>query len=69
MRYWPVESVVAVRVFSMRASLAASTVTPGRMAPDVSRTVPVTDAWARTRAGASRTRTTRISADLVRVYI
>ena len=35
-RYCPVPSVTAERVFSISAGLAASTVTPGRTAPDVS---------------------------------
>jgi hypothetical protein len=38
--YWPEESVTTVRTFSMRAGLAASTVTPGNTAPDVSLTTP-----------------------------
>jgi hypothetical protein len=42
-RYEPLPSVTAVRTFSISASLAASTVTPGRTAPDVSRTTPVMD--------------------------
>src|SRR5262252_1794579 len=33
-RYWPDPSVVAERVFSMSAGLAASTTTPGSTAPD-----------------------------------
>src|SRR4051812_13980675 len=51
-RYCPVPSVIAVRVFSMSAGLAASTVTPGRTAPDGSFTVPAIDAcaWAATGA-------------------
>src|SRR5215470_15736806 len=44
MRYWPVPSLTAVRVFSMRTGLDTSTVTPGRTAPDVSFTTPVIDA-------------------------
>src|SRR5690242_4239768 len=40
MRYWPVASVTALRVFSISAGLDASTVTPGSTPPDVSRTVP-----------------------------
>ena len=40
MRYCPVPSVVALRTFSMRTGLAASTVTPGSTAPDASRTTP-----------------------------
>src|SRR5262245_51501700 len=55
MRYWPVPSVTADRVFSISAGLDASTVTPGRTAPDESRTVPVTDACAKRGAGISRT--------------
>src|SRR5213593_2613383 len=54
MRYCPVPSVTAVRVFSMRTGLAASTVTPGITAPDASRTVPATDACAKAGAGKSR---------------
>ena len=46
MRNWPESSVTAVRTFSMSAGLAASTVTPGSTPPDVSRTVPVSVAWA-----------------------
>ena len=42
-RYVPVPSLTVVRTFSMRAGLAASTVTPGRIAPDVSRTTPAMD--------------------------
>ena len=40
MRYWPLPSVTTDRVFSISASLAASTVTPGSTAPDVSFTTP-----------------------------
>jgi hypothetical protein len=36
----------------MSAGLDASTVTPGSTAPDVSRTVPVMDAWANTLGAA-----------------
>src|SRR4029079_8233742 len=39
-RYAPAPSVTTVRTFSIRAGLAASTVTPGKNAPDVSLTVP-----------------------------
>jgi hypothetical protein len=42
-RYCPVSSVVAVRTFSINAGLDASTVTPGKTAPDVSLTTPVMD--------------------------
>ena len=38
--YCPCPSVVAVRTFSMSATLAASTVTPGSTAPDASLTTP-----------------------------
>src|SRR5688572_27901567 len=54
MRYCPVPSVTAVRAFSMRAALAASTVTPGRTALDGSRTTPEMVAWANTTLGRSR---------------
>ena len=42
-RYRPVASVTAVRVFSINTGLDASTVTPGKTAPDASRTVPARD--------------------------
>src|SRR5260370_1128555 len=42
MRYSPRSSVTALRTFSMRAGLEASTVTPGITAPDASVTVPET---------------------------
>src|SRR6476620_1261161 len=51
MRYWPSPSVTAVRTFSISAGLAASTVTPGRTAPDESFTVPAIDPCANTAAG------------------
>ena len=44
MRYWPVPSVTAERVFSMRTGLAASTVTPGSTAPEASLITPLIDA-------------------------
>src|SRR5215510_7649380 len=53
MRYVPVPSVTALRVFSISAGLAASTVTPGRMAPEASFTTPVMEAWANATAGTS----------------
>src|ERR1051325_6989107 len=56
MRYWPVVSVMTERTFSMSAGLVASTVTPGRTAPDVSRTTPVMVACADAVAGKSRRR-------------
>src|SRR5262245_55707506 len=40
MLYRPSLSVTTLRDFSMRAGLAASAVTPGSTAPDVSRTTP-----------------------------
>src|SRR5262249_44129374 len=68
-RYCPVLSVTAERVFSMSAELDASTVTPGSTAPEASRTVPVSAACASAGAG-SRTRTTmRIAVDDVSVRI
>ena len=42
----------------MRTSLDASTVTPGRTAPELSRTTPVMVLWAAARAGASSTKET-----------
>ncbi len=39
-RYCPVPSVTAERIFSVSAGLVASTLTPGNTAPDVSRTTP-----------------------------
>jgi hypothetical protein len=41
MRYWPALSETADFIFSIRAGLDASTVTPGSTAPLGSRTVPV----------------------------
>src|SRR5262245_17598813 len=38
--YCPSPSVTTVRTFSIRAGLAASTITPGSTAPDVSLTTP-----------------------------
>src|SRR6185503_7608809 len=60
MRYWPEPSVTALRAFSISAGLAASTVTPGRTAPELSLTIPVIDACACANAGAiANTNTTR----------
>ena len=53
MRYWPLPSVTAERVFSIRAGLDASTVTPGSTAPEASLTTPVMEAWANAAAGTS----------------
>ena len=41
-RYSPFSSETALRTFSISTGLAASTVTPGSTAPDVSFTVPAT---------------------------
>src|SRR5580704_6728592 len=54
MRYWPVPSVTAARVFSIRAGLDASTVTPGSTAPELSFTIPAIDAWAYDALGRNR---------------
>src|SRR5262245_59446122 len=50
-RYWPAPSLTAVRIFSISAGLAASTVTPGSTAPDASLTAPAIDACANARFG------------------
>jgi hypothetical protein len=54
----PSPSVVTVRTLSINAGLAASTVTPGSTAPDVSLTRPAmpdaVDNWAHASAGISR---------------
>ena len=57
MRYTPSAPVVAVLTFWMSTGLAASTVTPGNTAPDVSFTVPVMDApaWANAAQGSAIT--------------
>src|SRR6266545_7797257 len=49
-RPWP--SVTAVRTFSIRTGLAASTVTPGSTAPELSRTTPAMPLVCCARAGA-----------------
>ena len=49
--YRPLPSVCVVRTFSISTSLAASTVTPGNTAPELSLTVPVSDACAYATAG------------------
>src|SRR5262245_64822392 len=47
--YWPARSVVVDRVFSIRAGLETSTVTPGTTAPLESLTVPaMAVSWADT---------------------
>src|SRR5688572_21167207 len=62
MRYWPVLSLTAVRTFSISAGLLASTVTPGRMAPELSLTVPAITACAAALVGRS-TRKTQTASD------
>src|SRR4029450_150596 len=54
MAYWTVPSVTAVRTFSISSGLDASTVTPGRTAPDASLTTPVIEAWAKRAVGMAR---------------
>src|SRR5215510_9173236 len=60
MRYWPFPSVTTERTFSISAGLAASTVTPGSTAPDVSLTTPAIPlaCWAAAIGGSDK-RTTR----------
>src|SRR4249919_3270172 len=58
MLYRPSPSVTAVRAFSISTGLAASTVTPGRTAPEVSFTTPVMDDWENAGTG---TRATHVS--------
>src|SRR5262249_27014302 len=53
--YWPALSDTTLRVFSMSEGLAASTVTPGRIAPLVSLTTPAIDAWAELSRGMRNT--------------
>src|SRR5437764_182350 len=64
--YRPEPSVTTVRTFSMRAGLDASTVTPGRTAPEVSFTVPAIAALAplvcANAAGANTSETNAASA-------
>src|SRR5688572_29440340 len=57
MRYWPVLSLTAVRTFSISAGLLASTLTPGRIAPEVSLTVPAMTACATAVVGRSAKQT------------
>src|SRR6266581_3501603 len=53
MEYRPSPSVTTLRVFSMRTGLAASTVTPGKTAPDESFTTPAMVLCADATAGSS----------------
>src|SRR3954463_10227228 len=62
MVYLPSPSVDTVLVFSISASLATSTVTPGSTAPDVSFTVPPIALWARARVGSATTHTSAANA-------
>src|SRR6187431_2409885 len=55
--YWPAPSVTAVRTFSIRAGLAASTETPGMTAPDASFTTPAMALPLCARAGTGTART------------
>jgi hypothetical protein len=55
MRYWPLPSVTAVRVCSMRLGLDASTVTPGSTAPEPSVTTPAIAACAIASLGTHHT--------------
>src|SRR5262252_2709404 len=64
MRYWPLPSVIAVRTFSIRAGLEASTVTPGSTASEASRTTPARVACANAIAGLKKRNPTRtVAAD------
>ena len=67
MRYWPLPSVTTVRTFSIRAGLLASTVTPGRTAPEVSRTVPVMVACAYASVGSRTKASTRTNRTAKRI--
>jgi hypothetical protein len=60
MRYCPVSSVTTDRTLSIRTGLAASTLTPGKTAPELSLTTPVIAACAEAVDGKSKeTNTTR----------
>src|SRR5687767_12667677 len=58
---WPEPSVTTDRTFSISAGLEASTVTPGRIAPDASFTTPAMDACAYAAAGMSTRHTSASS--------
>src|ERR1700687_945273 len=62
MRYWPLPTVTAIRTFSIRAELAASTLTPGSTASDESRTTPARIAWADASVGTRIKHPTRVKA-------
>ena len=55
MRYCPVPSVIAVRVFSIRTGLATSTLTPGSTPPEASLTRPAIAACAKALVGTTST--------------
>src|SRR4029453_3407374 len=70
MRYWPLPSVTPVRVFSINAGLEASTVAPGRTAPELSFTTPVIVPRACPELGAGRMtnpNTTRTDVAIARI--
>src|SRR5882672_11759938 len=69
MRYWPVSSLTTDLTFSIKTGLAASTVTPGSTAPDVSRTTPVMAACAYAAAGNSKKPTTIAAAFETSLFI
>jgi hypothetical protein len=67
-------SVTPVRTFSIKAGLAASTVTPGSTAPDVSFTTPamlLVPVWADTAAdmSVSQLSVTKLITDLGRLMV
>lgn len=64
MRYKPFSSVIAVFTFSINTGLAASIVTPGITAPDVSFTVPVNTLCACANVG-TKTRLARTSKNVL----
>src|SRR5438067_3910256 len=69
MLYRPSPSVTTERTFSIRAGLAASTVTPGITAPDASRTTPEMPAacCAHALEGKDSTLASMATATLVRI--
>jgi hypothetical protein len=67
--YWPLVSVVTERTFSMSEGLAASTVTPGSTAPDVSLTTPARDPWAAAKPGKITTRAAAMASGILRIDV
>ena len=65
MRYCPAASVTTVRVFSISAGLEASTLTPGKTAPEPSLTAPVIEACALASREVINIATKTIAADNV----